>query len=416
MGPAQSNPNQPIRRSGLLGLGLSMLLLGFSSSCGSGQPIGEQLVLGELAIRPIEWNATPLGPGRVATIAEGDDEVALFGDTGVALWSNGESQGKETAVRSWRAAAVVPALGFAGRWLLGVDSDGRVHRLRFGSTQPLSLEDVSARYLLAGKNVSEVAHLGGALVGFVVDGKLAVSDGKALKQYDLALRGLVGSGGQAAGLGEGEGGGVQWFDAQTDSLRHLELPEAMAVAFDPAGKLWAATSHGLFRENGGQLEQAYSFDSSQQVRALSSASSGLWVLLSDSLALIRDGQLLTAPLPASPVDAPDPGVRLLGSPSGDAWLLGDSQVTRVGEDSGGGQDLVLWRKQMLPVFQRLCQTCHLPSGSAHLDLSTHSSWSRFRHVLGQRVVEGLPTPMPPIGTGKPTAEELAAVSAWVSRR
>ncbi len=414
MGPAQSNPNQPIRRTGLLGLVLSALLVGVSASCGSGQPIGEQLVLGELAIHPIEWNATALGAGRVATIAEGDDEVALFGDTGVSLWSSGESQGKEAAVRSWRSAAVVPALGFAGRWLLGVDAEGHVYRLRFGSTQPLSLEDVSARYLLTGKVVSEVAHLGGALVGFVVDGKLMVSDGKALKQYDLALHGLVGSGGQAAGLGEG--GGVQWFDSQTDSLRHLELPEVMAVAFDPAGKLWAATSQGLFRENGGQLEQAYAVDSSQQVRALSSASSGVWVLLSDSLALIRDGQLLTAPLPTTPVDGPDAAVRLLGSPSGDAWLLGDSQVTRVGEESGGGQDLVLWRKQMIPVFQRLCQTCHLPSGSAHLDLSTHSSWSRFRHVLGQRVVEGLPTPMPPVGAGNPTAEERAAVSAWVSRR
>jgi len=182
------------------------------------------------------------------------------------------------------------------------------------------------------------------------------------------------------------------------------------------GTLWAATPEALFRERDGQFELAYRFETSQPVRALSSASSGVWVLLSDSLALIRDGQLLTAPLPASPVDAPDAAVRLLGSPSGDAWLLGDSQVTRVGEESGGGQDLVLWRKQMLPVFHRLCQTCHLPSGSAHLDLSTHSAWSRFRHVLGQRVVAGMPTPMPPIGTGKPTAEELAAVSAWVSRR
>ena len=89
--------------------------------------------------------------------------------------------------------------------------------------------------------MSEVAHLGGALVGFVVDGKLAVSDGKALKQYDLALRGLVGSGGRAAGLGEGEGG-VQTFDAQTDSLRPLELPDAMAVAFDPVGTCLLYTS------------------------------------------------------------------------------------------------------------------------------------------------------------------------------
>ena len=183
-------------------LGL-LSFLGFggvqSLGCGVELPVGEPLSLGELAIHPIDWSAAPLAAGRVATIAEGDDEVALFGDTGVSLWTSGDSQGRDSAVRSWRSSAVVPALGFSGRWLLGIDGEGHVQRLRFGPTQSLSLEDVSARYQLQGKPVSEVASIGGALVGFVLDGRLAVSDGKTLKHYELSVRGLVGGRGRAAG-------------------------------------------------------------------------------------------------------------------------------------------------------------------------------------------------------------------------
>ncbi|MBP6609176.1 MAG: cytochrome c [Deltaproteobacteria bacterium] len=398
-------------------LGL-LSFLGFggvqSLGCGVELPVGEPLSLGELAIHPIDWSAAPLAAGRVATIAEGDDEVALFGDTGVSLWTSGDSQGRDSAVRSWRSSAVVPALGFSGRWLLGIDGEGHVQRLRFGPTQSLSLEDVSARYQLQGKPVSEVASIGGALVGFVLDGRLAVSDGKTLKHYELSVRGLVGGRGRAAGLSDR---GVAIFDAESESLRHVELPDAKGLALAPDGLLWAATADALYRESGNTFEQAYHVESPQQIVALSSAGSGVWVLLGDSLAQIRDGQLLTAPLPGtwSPADGASPTLRLIGSPSGDAWLLDDTQVVRVGEDSGGGQDLALWRKQMLPVFQRLCQGCHLPSGSAHIDLSTHSSWARYRRVLAKRVVEGQPTPMPPVGSGKLTPEELAALTAWVSR-
>jgi hypothetical protein len=383
--------------------------------CGEPPAVAERLQLGELALHPIEWHTAPLAVGRVAAIAETDDEVALFADTGVSLWSSGESQGRDSAVRSWRSAAVVPALGFSGQWLLGIDDEGRTQRLRFGLTQPLSIEDVSARYLLGGEKVSEVAVLGGGLVGFVIEGRLALSDGQTLKQYELSLHGLVGQSGRAAGITDT---GVALFEAKSESLRPIELKGVSSVAFSPDGTLWAASADALYVEQGGKLAQAYRFESPQQIRGLSASATGVWVLLGDSVALIRDGQLLLAPLPGlgTPVDAGDPSLRLVGSPSGDAWLLSDAQVVRVGEDSGGGQDLVLWQKQMLPIFQRACQGCHLPSGSAHLDLSSYGAWSRFRHVLRQRVLEGQPTPMPPVGTGKLTPDELAAVSAWVARR
>ncbi|HND10115.1 MAG TPA: hypothetical protein PKO07_07865 [Pseudomonadota bacterium] len=383
-------------------------------SCGPQIPSGQPLTEGDLAVAPIDWNVAPLAAGKVVAIAENDDDVALFSDGSVSVWSGGESLGRDSSVRAWRSAAAVPALGFSGRWLLGVSDDGKLYRLHYGEAQTLSCEDVSARYLLSNSPVREVAALGGALVGFVTDGRLAISDGQRLKQYELSLHGLTGSLGKAAGITDDE---VVVLFAQDDTLQRLSLPSVNWVAFDGAGMLWAASGSGLYRQRDDHFEQVLSPADGQSIRGLSAGSAGLWLLMSDGVALVRDGQLLRAPLPTvgNPGDDAAAMLRVLGSPSGDAWLLTDSQVVRVGEESGGGQDLVLWRKQMQPVFVRTCQGCHLPSGSAHLDLSTHSSWARYRRVLAQRVVAGTPTPMPPTGAGKLTADELAQVMAWTSR-
>jgi len=394
----------------LRGVGLLLCLSG--ARCEPG-PADALLPTGELAMLPIEWNETPLGSAKVVAVAEHDDDIALFGDTGVALWSSGSSQGKDSSVRAWRSSAVVPALGFPGRWLLGVDEEGKVYRLRIVAAQTLSLEDVSARYKLAGKKVLEVVSLGGAQVGFALDGRLAISDGVTLREYELSVRGLVGGSGQAAGLWEDQ---VVLFDSKTESLTKLDLPGVTHVAFDGQNQLWAATREALFQLQDGVFRLVHRVDGEEAVRGLSLSSSGLWVLFAQTVGLVRDGQLLLAPIPSGVTMSAQESLRLLGSLSGDAWLLGDSQVLRVGEQSGGGQDFVLWRKNMQPVFERLCQSCHLPSGSAHLDLSTHSIWARSRNVLGQRVVEGMPTPMPPVGTGTLTADERAQVAAWVSRR
>lgn len=394
----------------LCGVGLLLCLSG--SRCEK-EPVDSLLPMGELALLPIEWNASPLGSSKVTTIAEQDDDIALFGDTGVALWSNGESQGKDGSVRAWRSAAVVPALGFPGRWLIGIDEEGKAYRLKSGAAQTVALEEVTARYKLVGKKVLEVASLGGSLVAFALEGRLAISDGMTLREYELSVRRLTGGSGQAAGIGEDH---VVVFDTKSESLQTLALPGVTSVAFDPQNKLWAATKDSLFQLQDGVFQPAYRIEGEDTLRGLSASSSGLWVLFAQTIGLVRDGQLLLAPIPSGVAMSAQESLRLLGSPSGDAWLLGDSQVVRVGEESGGGQDFVLWRKNMKPVFERLCQSCHLPSGSAHLDLSTHSLWARYRNVLGVRVLDGMPTPMPPVGTGTLTAEERALVTAWVSRR
>jgi hypothetical protein len=397
----------------LLCLGGVGLLLGLSGLRCAPEPADVLLPTGELVLLPIEWNETPLGSAKVAAVAEHDDDIALFGDSGVALWSSGESQGKDSSVRAWRSSAVVPALGFPGRWLLGADEEGKVYRLRTAAAQTVSVEEVSARYKLAGKKVLEVASLGGVQVGFALDGRLAISDGVTLREYELSVRGLVGGSGQAAGIWEDQ---VVVFDSQTESLTKRDLPGVTHVAFDAQNQLWAVTREALFQLQDGVFRVMYRVDGEDTVRGLSASSSGLWLLFGQTVGLVREGQLLVAPLPSGVTMPAQDSLRIVGSPSGDAWLLGDSQVLRVGEQSGGGQDFVLWRKNMQPVFERLCQSCHLPSGSAHLDLSTHSLWARYRGALGQRVVEGMPTPMPPVGTGTLTADERAQVAAWVSRR
>lgn len=384
-----------------------------SAAPGCGTPESPpQLQLGALELARIEWSeALPAlaTPGRVSTVAEAGDDVAVFGERGVFLWQSGSTAGSDSSVLSWRSAAAVPALGFPGKWLLGVDGDGRVYRLHDGAT--FGLEEVTARYALTAKPVREVAALGNGQVAFALDDKLALTDGTTLKLYELTLRNLIGGGGRLASYDEA---GVRLLDPQVGALQTLAQPGVVGVAFAPDGQLWAATPDTLYYQSAGELVAAHSFEAPQVVTSLAGAARGVWVGLADSLALLRDGQLL---LPATSPQL-SAGTRLLGSPSGDVFTIsgGDGQLARYGQESGGGRDLTLWRKTLVPIFTRLCQGCHLPAGSARIDMSTYSSWANLRTQIQARVIDQKPSPMPPTSAGTLTPEELAAVQAFTARR
>jgi mono/diheme cytochrome c family protein len=136
----------------------------------------------------------------------------------------------------------------------------------------------------------------------------------------------------------------------------------------------------------------------------------VWLALGGTLAVVCGEQVLRGTSAGLP-----PGARLAGSPSGDVWTMSEDELQRVGDPAGTGADAVSWRKQLLPIFDRLCQACHLPAGSAHIDLSTYSAWAARRAAVGKRVVERTPSPMPPAGSGMLTAEELEAVRVWAAR-
>lgn len=371
-----------------------------------------ELPLGTLDLVRIDWSeALPAlaSPGRVTTVAEAGDDVAVFGERGVFLWQSGSTAGSDSSVLAWRSAAAVPALGFPGKWLLGVDGDGRVYRLHDGAT--FGLEEVTARYALTGKPVREVAALGNGQVAFALDDKLALTDGTTRKLYELTLHNLIGGNGRLASYDEA---GVRLLDPQGGALQTLPLPGVVGAAFAPDGQLWAATADTLYSEKDGALVATHSFAPPQVITGLAGAARGIWIGLADSVALLRDGQLL---LPATSPMLP-PGTRLLGSPSGDVFTIsgGDGQLGRYGQESGGGRDLTLWRTTLAPIFTRLCQACHLPAGSARIDMSTYSSWANLRTQIQNRVIDRKPSPMPPPSAGTLTPEELAAVQSWTARR
>lgn len=386
------------------------------AACSGGDDAhGPQLPSGVLDLTRVDWSQ-PLpsmsGPGHVATVAESGDEVALYSDLGIFLWSSGSTAGSDVSIRAWRAAAAVPALGIQGAWLLGVDGDGRLHRLRNGTS--FGLEDVTDRYALSGAPVREVVPTGtGSEVVFALENQVALTDGVTLKRFDLTLRNLTAMAGRVAGFDDT---GLRTWTPQTGSVRHIEQPGLVGIAFGPEGRLWVAAPGTLYWETDGSLQPAHHVEDGLQIAGIAGSRRGLWLSVSDgsslSLALLRDGSLLRpASSPAIPL-----GSRLLGSTSGDVWVLSpDGQLSRYGEERGGGRDLVLWRETLQPLFGRHCQGCHLPNGSAHIDMTSYGSWNALRQEVMQRVVLKTPSPMPPAGSGTLTAEELASVQTWAAR-
>jgi len=116
----------------------------------------------------------------------------------------------------------------------------------------------------------------------------------------------------------------------------------------------------------------------------------------------------------SPPGKAPAGGKLFGSPTGDLWVLNNGALTRIAEVSPGGMDQDQWKQTVLPLFTRLCSLCHLPGGSSGIDLSTYSAWTARRALVGQRVLVGKPTPMPPAGAGTLTSDDRAALQAWVN--
>lgn len=379
------------------------LALMLAAGCGDAPPPDTLLPVGAIELAGLEWTSVPVKLGRVAAVAESGDELALYTDTGVFVFSSGSSLGSDNSIHTWRGAADVPALGFSDRWLLAVDGEGRLHRLR----NHTALEEVTALYGLGAKRAQAVAPLGDAHVAFSLDGNLAVADGQNLVEYSLPLRELSGGNGRVATLGDEE---VQLFDVKLGTLSHLPSPGVKKTAFTTDGTLWATTETSLLREHEGALQTVFTADEGESITDIAASKNSVWLALTNTLAVVRGEQVLRG----SGV-TPKPGTRLHASPTGDVWAAADEELAYVGDPAGAGADAVIFRKQLLPIFERLCQACHLPSGSAHIDLSSYSAWASRREAVKKRVVDRMPTPMPPNGSGMLTAEELEAVRTWAAR-
>jgi hypothetical protein len=271
----------------------------------------------------------------------------------------------------------------------------------------MSFEDISDRYGLAMVNVTGVADLGrrdmGApwWVGFAYQGGLAVADGTNVTRYDdPSFANLAGGGGRAAGVAQGM---VRVFDpAQMQSVS-FPLDGAASVAFGADGRMVVATGHELYLEGGDHALHLKIHLDGAPIHGLASSGDQVWYAQGTELGTVGASGVTQTSGANVPADA-----ALIGSPTGDVWTLSSGQLARFATIHAGADECG-WNNTVRPVFARACASCHLPGGTANIDLSTYASWQARRALIKQRVV--VDHSMPPAGNPISDADR-ATVAQW----
>ncbi|WP_437732717.1 c-type cytochrome [Sorangium sp. So ce1335] len=369
-----------------------------------------------LAVSPVAWSA-PAGLGPVRAVADDGRRVVLFHDGAAAVFVNGALDRVERAPHRWVGAAALPAPDGQGTWIVGVDAEGRLLRLPGQG----AFEPVADRYGLERAPVRAALGLGGGAAAFALDGELAVADGDTVTRYATGpLATLAAGGGRVAfapggdGLAPGGDGlapggdGLLALDVATRALRSYPLPDGPAplLAVTGAGRLLAATPAALYEEDAAGVLRLR-LRARAALHGLAVSGDRVWFADGDELGVLdRSGarRARGARLP--------PGGELIGSPSGDVWLLASGAVQRfAAEDGAEGSAAPAW-DDLAPVVARACAPCHLPRGEGGVDLSTRAAWTSLRESIARRVIEE--RTMPPPGHALSEADR-ARIGAFVER-
>jgi hypothetical protein len=352
------------------------------------------------AVRPVAWNPAAVPVGRVSAVADAGTTVAVFGDAGATVLSSGAVVASDRSVTDWVDAEAIRGADGSPRWIVGIDGKGRLHYLRGMS----SFEDVSARYGLDGRRVLGAAMLDPTRVGFLLDGEIAVADGRRVTRYGAPpLAVLLGGGGYGAGVGTNA---VTLFDAKM-TARTFPLPGVTGAAVGPGGRLFATTRRALYASTElGDLTLVYDAGG-ETLHGLVASGEHVWFADGTELGVV-DGERVAE---TSGVHvAPD--ARLASSPSGDVWVLAADALQRFARAEPETALGVTWSSMLAPIFARSCSSCHLPGGVSGIDLSTAEGWQSERGAIHARVVAS--KTMPPEGHPLPDADR-AAIQAWTER-
>ncbi|XYH96552.1 c-type cytochrome [Sorangium sp. So ce1128] len=353
----------------------------------------------QLAVRPVAWPA-PGELGPVRALADDGRRVVLFHDGAAAIFVDGALARVERAPHRWASAAALPAPDGHGTWIVGVDAEGRLLRLPGDG----SFELVSDRYGLERAAVRAALGLGGGGAAFALDGEIAVADGALVTRYATGPLAAFAAGGGRVAFAPG-GDGLRALDVATRALRAYPLPDGPAplLAVTGAGALLAATPAALYEEDGAGVLRLR-LQASAALHGLAVSGDRVWFADGDELGVLDQ----TGARETRGARLPRDG-RLIGSPSGDVWLLASGALRRFAAaegDAGPAWD------EIAPVFARACAPCHLPRGEGGVDLSTRAAWTSLRDAIARRVIEE--RTMPPPGHALSEADR-ARIRAFVER-
>lgn len=352
-----------------------------------------------LAVRTVDWNPSKADVGHVAAVAELGGTTAVLGDAGATVFSGGVVLSTDVLITDWTHATVIPAADSDGQWIAAVDKAGGVYRLR-GST---SFEKVSDLYGLSNDVVLDVASLGGEGVVFSLDKQLAVSNGVQVTRYDAGtFASLSAAENRAVTAADGK---VTVFDAFKKEVYSYDLAGAEEATFDAKGNLVVRTSDTVYIEASDQSLVLRYKASKGALRGLAAADERVWFVEGEELAALEtDAAYVT-----TGVKVPA-GATILGSPSGDVWMLNQGTLSRYAAETGDAEDRKLWETTVQPLYLGSCTPCHAPGGSAGIDLSTYGAWVARRDVIRTRVIEK--KTMPPEGIMFTDAQRKV-IADWV---
>ena len=349
------------------------------------------------AARILDWNPTATDLGLVSALAEFDHGVVVFGEGGASVLIGGAVVARSSAALDWRAAAQIPAGdGTSARWVVGVSAAGRLLRL---SAQGAS-DDITDRYRLGDTRVLSVVALGPTTAAFTFAGGFAIADGATVTRYEGDFPDPAG-GGRLASVAARDT--VRVFDPVAGRTVEYAVPGVVSVALDDRGRLAALTASTVYAEDdAGRLRAV--FTASEALHGLAASGHRVWFGVGTELGLYDGTVALTRGATIS-ADA-----RLVGSPGGHVWALSRGRLTRFATSEGVSADQVAWERTVRPVFARRCAACHLPGGSANLDMTNYAAWNSRRPAVRHRAV--IERTMPPDMSTPLTRDELDAVSAW----
>ncbi len=385
------------RALALPGLATALVLV---TGCGPAPHTRAAGALTPLAVRRVQWNPAGVNVGAVRAVADAGNVVAVFGDTGATVLSSGAAVATDTNVTGWVSARTIAGADGSARWIVGVNGQGHLYYLRGLS----AFDDVSARYGLDGRKLLGATMLDASHVGFLLEGEIAVADGRRVTRYATgALLDLEGGGGIGAGLTKDS---IVSFDATSLKARSYPLPDVTRVAVGVDGRLYATTPRAVYASGpDGNLSLVYSADA-DTVHGLAASGAHVWFADGRELGVV-DGDHVAETTGAGL----SPDAVLAPSATGDVWVLAGGKLQRFTRVDPEPALALAWNSTLSPIFAKVCSSCHQPNGSSGTDLSTPEDWESERQAIRDRVV--VSRSMPP--EGHPLSDDdRRAIESWVN--
>lgn len=387
-------------RTALLSLAASSALL---AGCGAAPHTRAAGAVTPLTVRPVAWNPSQAQVGRVAAVADAGNIVAVFGDAGATVLGSGAVVAVDRSVTDWASAGTIAGADGSARWIVGIDRHGHLHYLRGSS----AFQDVSARYGLDGRAFRGASMIDATRVGFLLDGGLAVADGRSVSRYDALppLLDIAGGGGRGAAIGSDL---FVAFDPSLSSTRTYRIPGVASVAVGADGRIYASTRRALYAAKpDGELALVYDAEG-DTLHGLASSGAHVWFADGSELGVVEGDHVAETSGAKVAFDA-----RLSPSSTGDVWVLSQGKLDRFARAEAEPALATTWTTTLAPIFARVCAACHQPNGSSGTDLSTAEAWESERAAIQERVV--VTRTMPPQGHPLSDADR-DAIRSWVGER